>query len=103
MGHTLVHHIPFPPLVPLDEPSLCYVFEGDGVCEVFERGSSVQDCGYFTPHGYSDQWASTAAASYQDQSSCPALGATGEPSLSKVAVLYLCPVLHLLDTIVIFL
>uniref|UniRef100_A0A674C6W8 Pappalysin 2 n=1 Tax=Salmo trutta TaxID=8032 RepID=A0A674C6W8_SALTR len=74
-----------------DEPSLCYVFEGDGVCEVFERGSSVQDCGYFTPHGYSDQWASTAAASYQDQSSCPVLGATGEPSLSKVAVLYLCP------------
>uniref|UniRef100_A0A674C6N0 Pappalysin 2 n=1 Tax=Salmo trutta TaxID=8032 RepID=A0A674C6N0_SALTR len=67
-----------------DEPSLCYVFEGDGVCEVFERGSSVQDCGYFTPHGYSDQWASTAAASYQDQSSCPVLGATGEPSLSKV-------------------
>ncbi|XP_038860479.1 pappalysin-2-like [Salvelinus namaycush] len=67
-----------------DEPSLCYVFEGDGVCEVFERGSSVQDCGYFTPHGYSDQWASTAAASYQDQSSCSALGATGEPSLSKL-------------------
>uniref|UniRef100_A0A4W5Q691 Pappalysin 2 n=1 Tax=Hucho hucho TaxID=62062 RepID=A0A4W5Q691_9TELE len=67
-----------------DEPSLCYVFEGDGVCEVFERGSSIQDCGYFTPHGYSDQWASTAAASYQDQSSCPALGATGEPSLSKL-------------------
>uniref|UniRef100_A0A674C6P6 Pappalysin 2 n=1 Tax=Salmo trutta TaxID=8032 RepID=A0A674C6P6_SALTR len=91
LGHTLVHHIPLPPLVPLDEPSLCYVFEGDGVCEVFERGSSVQDCGYFTPHGYSDQWASTAAASYQDQSSCPVLGATGEPSLSKVAVLYLCP------------
>ncbi|XP_055739245.1 pappalysin-2-like isoform X1 [Salvelinus fontinalis] len=66
------------------EPSLCYVFEGDGVCEEFERGSSVQDCGYLTPHGYSDQWASTAAASHQDQSSCPALAATGEPSLSKL-------------------
>uniref|UniRef100_A0A8C7I9L0 Pappalysin 2 n=1 Tax=Oncorhynchus kisutch TaxID=8019 RepID=A0A8C7I9L0_ONCKI len=62
------------------EPSLCYVFEGDGMCEEFERGSSIQDCGYFTPHGYSDQWASTAAASHQDQSSCPALAATGEPS-----------------------
>uniref|UniRef100_A0A8C8LPG2 Sushi domain-containing protein n=1 Tax=Oncorhynchus tshawytscha TaxID=74940 RepID=A0A8C8LPG2_ONCTS len=69
------------------EPSLCYVFEGDGMCEEFERGSSIQDCGYFTPHGYSDQWASTAAASHQDQSSCPALAATGEPSLTKVAVL----------------
>ncbi|KAL0966049.1 hypothetical protein UPYG_G00290160 [Umbra pygmaea] len=66
------------------EPSLCYVFEGDGVCEDFERASSVQDCGYFTPHGYIDQWASTAAASHQDQRRCPALAATGEPSLSKM-------------------
>uniref|UniRef100_A0A4W5L620 Pappalysin 2 n=1 Tax=Hucho hucho TaxID=62062 RepID=A0A4W5L620_9TELE len=86
LGRKLVHYISFP-LFSLGEPSLCYVFEGDGVCEEFERGSSIQDCGYFTPHGYSDQWASTAAASHQDQSSCPALAATGEPLLSKVAVL----------------
>uniref|UniRef100_A0A667XQM6 Pappalysin 2 n=1 Tax=Myripristis murdjan TaxID=586833 RepID=A0A667XQM6_9TELE len=63
------------------EPSQCYVFDGDGVCEEFERGSSVQDCGYFTPLGYTDQWASTARASHQDASRCPAHAATGEPSL----------------------
>lgn len=66
------------------EPSQCYVFDGDGVCEEFERGSSVQDCGYFTPLGYTDQWASTATASHQDPNQCPAHAATGEPSLTKV-------------------
>ncbi|XP_075994344.1 pappalysin-2 [Genypterus blacodes] len=66
------------------EPSQCYVFAGDGVCEEFERGSSVQDCGYFTPLGYTDQWASTAAASHQDPGRCPAHAATGEPPLTKL-------------------
>lgn len=66
------------------EPSQCYVFDGDGVCEEFERGSSVQDCGYFTPLGYTDQWASTATASHQDPNRCPAHAATGEPSITKV-------------------
>uniref|UniRef100_A0A665UJ66 Pappalysin 2 n=1 Tax=Echeneis naucrates TaxID=173247 RepID=A0A665UJ66_ECHNA len=66
------------------EPSQCYVFDGDGVCEEFERVSSVQDCGYFTPLGYTDQWASTATASHQDSKLCPAHAATGEPSLTKV-------------------
>ncbi|KAL2097842.1 hypothetical protein ACEWY4_007049 [Coilia grayii] len=65
------------------QPSLCYVFEGDGICEEFEKGSSVQDCGYFTPVGYTDQWASTALASHQDHQ-CPAAGATGEPSLTQM-------------------
>uniref|UniRef100_A0A3Q3MW81 Pappalysin 2 n=1 Tax=Labrus bergylta TaxID=56723 RepID=A0A3Q3MW81_9LABR len=66
------------------EPSQCYVFDGDGVCEEFERGSSVRDCGYFTPLGYTDQWASTATASHQDPNHCPAHAATGEPSLTKL-------------------
>ncbi|CAJ1071461.1 pappalysin-2 [Xyrichtys novacula] len=66
------------------EPSQCYVFDGDGVCEEFERGSSVQDCGYFTPLGYTDQWASTATASHQDPNCCPASAVTGEPSLTKL-------------------
>ncbi|KAG7524210.1 pappalysin-2 [Solea senegalensis] len=66
------------------EPSQCYVFDGDGVCEEFERGTSVQDCGYFTPLGYTDQWASTATASHQDPKHCPAHAATGEPSLKKL-------------------
>ncbi|MEQ2284443.1 hypothetical protein AMECASPLE_021673, partial [Ameca splendens] len=65
------------------EPSQCYVFDGDGVCEEFERDSSVQDCGYFTPLGYTDQWASSASASHQDPNLCPAQAATGEPSFPK--------------------
>uniref|UniRef100_A0A672GNP6 Pappalysin 2 n=1 Tax=Salarias fasciatus TaxID=181472 RepID=A0A672GNP6_SALFA len=67
------------------EPSQCYVFDGDGVCEEFERGSSVQDCGYFTPLGYTDQWASAATASHQDPNRCPARAVTGEPSLTKAS------------------
>ncbi|XP_020791700.2 pappalysin-2 [Boleophthalmus pectinirostris] len=66
------------------EPSQCYVFDGDGVCEEFERGSSIQDCGYFTPLGFNDQWASTAAASHQDPHKCPARAVTGEPQLNKL-------------------
>ncbi|XP_028987725.1 pappalysin-2 [Betta splendens] len=66
------------------EPSQCYVFDGDGICEEFERVSSVQDCGYFTPLGYMDQWASTATASHQDPKRCPAHAATREPPLSKL-------------------
>ncbi|KAL0200977.1 hypothetical protein M9458_004164, partial [Cirrhinus mrigala] len=50
---------------------LCYVFEGDGVCEEFERHSSIQDCGFFTPQGFTDQWA------------CPASKVTGEPVLAQ--------------------
>ncbi|XP_054625059.1 pappalysin-2 isoform X2 [Dunckerocampus dactyliophorus] len=68
----------------LGEPSQCYVFEGDGLCEEFERVSSVQDCGYFTPLGYTDQWASSATASHQDPEHCPANAATGEPSFKKL-------------------
>ncbi|KAG9273614.1 pappalysin-2 [Astyanax mexicanus] len=64
-------------------PSRCYIFEGDGVCEEFERGSSVRDCGFFTPEGFIDQWASSATASHQDQH-CSALAATGMPDLSQM-------------------
>ncbi|XP_068197648.1 pappalysin-2 isoform X1 [Antennarius striatus] len=66
------------------EPSQCYVFDGDHVCEEFERGSSVQDCVTFTPLGYTDQWASTATASHQDPNHCSAHAATGKPSFGKL-------------------
>lgn len=65
------------------QPSHCYFYDGDGVCEEFERGYSVQDCGFFTPNGFIDQWASSATASHQDWR-CPALSATGEPNLNLV-------------------
>ncbi|KAI5103983.1 pappalysin-2 isoform X1, partial [Silurus meridionalis] len=63
------------------QPSHCYYYDGDGVCEEFERGLSLQDCGFFTPNGYTDQWASSATASHHDLR-CPVLSATGEPNLS---------------------
>ncbi|XP_019386125.1 PREDICTED: pappalysin-2 [Crocodylus porosus] len=61
------------------EPSLCYVHDGDGVCEPFERRSSILDCGLYTPKGYVDQWATQAFASHQDEKSCPVSIVTGEP------------------------
>ncbi|XP_066537403.1 pappalysin-2 [Hoplias malabaricus] len=65
------------------QPSQCYIFEGDGVCEEFERRSSVRDCGFFTPEGFIDQWAFSASASHQDQR-CPAQAATGLPDLTEM-------------------
>ncbi|XP_074859422.1 pappalysin-2 [Carettochelys insculpta] len=61
------------------EPSLCYVHEGDGVCEPFERTSSILDCGLYTPEGYMDQWAAQAYTSHQDEKLCPVSMVTGEP------------------------
>ncbi|XP_021141485.2 pappalysin-2 [Columba livia] len=64
------------------EPSLCYVHDGDGVCEPFEKTSSILDCGPYTPDGYVDLWAAKAYASHQDTKSCPAALATGEPAVT---------------------
>ncbi|NWR75501.1 PAPP2 protein, partial [Centropus unirufus] len=61
------------------EPSLCYVHDGDGVCEPFEKTSSVLDCGPHTPDGYVDLWAARAYTSHQDVRSCPVSLVTGEP------------------------
>uniref|UniRef100_A0A663EHF5 Pappalysin 2 n=1 Tax=Aquila chrysaetos chrysaetos TaxID=223781 RepID=A0A663EHF5_AQUCH len=72
------------------EPSLCYVHNGDGVCEPFERTSSVLDCGPYTPDGYVDLWAAKAYASHQDAKSCPASLATGEPVVKVNCIWYAC-------------
>ncbi|VDM28904.1 unnamed protein product [Toxocara canis] len=32
--------------------SLCYIYDGDGECEAFERALSTKDCGIFVPPGY---------------------------------------------------
>ncbi|KAF7241383.1 Pappalysin-2 [Varanus komodoensis] len=61
------------------EPSLCYVHEGDGICEPFERTTSIVDCGLYTPKDYVDQWASEAYTSHQDEKACPVSLVTGEP------------------------
>ncbi|XP_028936958.1 pappalysin-2 [Ornithorhynchus anatinus] len=65
------------------EPSQCYIYEGDGICEPFERTLSSADCGLYTPKGYLDQWATQAFTSHQDSKMCPVSLVTGEP-LSKV-------------------
>nr|XP_006817135.1 PREDICTED: pappalysin-1-like [Saccoglossus kowalevskii] len=66
------------------EPSLCYLHDGDGICEDFEQLSSVRDCGFYTPPGYSDQYATTAVANpmYQHDD-CPESVVIGEPHLSQ--------------------
>ncbi|KAI0218078.1 hypothetical protein LSAT2_030188 [Lamellibrachia satsuma] len=62
------------------EPSVCYRHDGDGVCEDFERRSSVRDCGFYTPEGYRDQWAVSAVANPAFQlDDCPADVVTGPP------------------------
>uniref|UniRef100_A0A2K5EGT5 Pappalysin 2 n=1 Tax=Aotus nancymaae TaxID=37293 RepID=A0A2K5EGT5_AOTNA len=61
------------------EPSLCYMYKGDGICEPFERKTSIVDCGVYTPKGYLDQWAAQAYSSYEDKEKCPVSLVTGEP------------------------
>ncbi|XP_069890510.1 pappalysin-2 isoform X1 [Dipodomys merriami] len=60
------------------EPSLCYRYEGDGICEPFEKETSIVDCGFHTPEGYLDQWATQAYSSLEDKKYTVAL-VTGEP------------------------
>ncbi|EHB09018.1 Pappalysin-2 [Heterocephalus glaber] len=60
------------------EPSLCYRYQGDGICEPFEKETSILDCGLHTPKGYLDQWASQAYSSREDKK-CPVSLVTGEP------------------------
>ncbi|KAB0376892.1 hypothetical protein FD755_011336, partial [Muntiacus reevesi] len=61
------------------EPSLCYIYEGDGICEPFERETSIVDCGLYTPRGYLDQWATQAFSSHEDKKKCPVSLVTGAP------------------------
>ncbi|XP_059840833.1 pappalysin-2-like [Hypanus sabinus] len=66
------------------EPSLCYMYDGDEVCEEFEKNISIRDCGFVTPKGFSDQWAAGALASHQDERKCPVQVIPGQPDISKV-------------------
>ena len=69
----------------LGSPSLCYVYAGDGVCEDFERELSPSDCGFFTPDGFVDQWASSAFGNPEFQGpECPEFALVGPPSQLQV-------------------
>ncbi|XP_064650054.1 pappalysin-1-like [Lineus longissimus] len=66
------------------EPSLCYLHDGDGICENFERRYSIHDCGFFTPEGFTDQWATGAIANPEFQSpECPESVVIGQPHLMQ--------------------
>ncbi|XP_053551737.1 pappalysin-1 [Bombina bombina] len=67
----------------LDEPSRCYFHDGDGVCEEFERMTSIKDCGVYTPNGYMDQWASNITVSHQNDQ-CPGSVVMGQPAATQV-------------------
>ncbi|XP_015222644.2 pregnancy-associated plasma protein A, pappalysin 1a [Lepisosteus oculatus] len=67
----------------VDEPSLCYYYDGDGVCEDFEREKSVQDCGLYTPSGFLDQWATAVEVSHEETMHCPADVVVGYPAATK--------------------
>ncbi|XP_075435550.1 pappalysin-1 [Ascaphus truei] len=68
----------------LDEPSRCYFHDGDGVCEDFERMTSIKDCGVYVPKGFLDQWASNVSVSHQSDQHCPGWVAIGQPAATQV-------------------
>ena len=74
-------------LLNAGEPSVCVHHLGDGVCEDFERWSSLIDCGFFTPDGAIDQWASSARVDPDHQgTSCPQSTIVGAPHFDIATV-----------------
>lgn len=60
------------------------MYDGDGICEEFEKSKSIHDCGFATPKGFTDQWATGALTSHQDERRCPVQMVTGQPDVTKV-------------------
>lgn len=71
---------------------MCYYYDGDGVCEDFERETGVRDCGLYTPNGFLDQWASTVEVSHEQKPYCSGEVAAGYPAVTKVRPYTVCPV-----------
>ncbi|XP_023816397.1 pappalysin-1 isoform X1 [Oryzias latipes] len=67
----------------IEEPSMCYYYDGDGVCEDFERETGVRDCGLYTPSGFLDQWASSVDVSHEAKPYCSGEVASGYPAVTK--------------------
>lgn len=63
---------------------MCYYYDGDGVCEDFERETGVRDCGLYTPSGFLDQWAATVEVSHEQKPYCSGEVAAGYPAVTKV-------------------
>lgn len=64
---------------------MCYYYDGDGVCEDFERETGVRDCGLYTPSGFLDQWASHVDVSHEEKPYCSGDVAAGYPAVTKVS------------------
>lgn len=75
---------------PAEEPSMCYYYDGDGVCEDFERETGVRDCGLYTPSGFLDQWASAVEVSHEERPYCSGEVASGYPAVTKVRPDVIC-------------
>lgn len=69
---------------PTEEPSMCYYYDGDGMCEDFEQETGVRDCGLYTPNGFLDQWAATVEVSHEHKPYCSGEVAAGYPAVTKV-------------------
>ncbi|XP_057305554.1 pappalysin-1-like isoform X2 [Hydractinia symbiolongicarpus] len=69
------------------EPSLCYKYDQDGICEHFEKGKSNHDCGFYAPFGFTDQWASRVIGQKgQSDFTCPETVIEGKPCLNLKCV-----------------
>lgn len=71
---------------------MCYYYDGDGVCEDFERETGVRDCGLYTPSGFLDQWASSVEVSHEEKPYCSGEVAAGYPAVTKVRPYTIWPV-----------
>lgn len=80
------------PFSSAEEPSMCYYYDGDGVCEDFERETGVRDCGLYTPSGFLDQWASSVDVSHEAKPYCSGEVASGYPAVTKVSLYIASPV-----------
>ncbi|KAH7984058.1 hypothetical protein HPB52_016644 [Rhipicephalus sanguineus] len=68
-------------------PSMCYAYEDDGICEPSERERNVRDCGFYTPPGFFDQWASSVhIAEDMLMTSCPPEAILGPPPKDQACV-----------------
>lgn len=68
-------------------PSLCYRHDGDGKCEEFEKTTSIQDCGFYTPDGFKDQWVDHAIKNSKYKYTCKIDRIIGPPRASLVSTL----------------
>lgn len=71
---------------------MCYYYDGDGVCEDFERETGVRDCGLYTPNGFLDQWASTVEVSHEKKPYCSGEVTAGYPAVTKVRPYTVSPI-----------